>query len=97
MKKFEKAVAASALSLGLAGGMVAVGASVDSIQNQDRRACYADLDGTEQNQCLSEVSLNTGSESLLQLGVAAGIIAAVAAGVQAYRALDKMSSDSEIV
>jgi hypothetical protein len=87
MKKFEKAVATSTLSFALAGGMLAVGANVDHVQNEDRRACYTELDGIDQGQCLVDVSQRTNPETLLELGSMLGLLGSLAAGVQAYRAL----------
>lgn len=89
MKKFEKAVSVSVLSLGLAGGMLAVGAHVEHVQDEDRLACYTQLDGEERDACLTDVSQSTTTEQLLEIGALAGIIGAVAAGVQAYRSLAK--------
>lgn len=91
MNKLGKSVAISSLSMGLAGGLLALGANVDHVQNQDRRACYERLDGQDQEQCLAEVRLNSNTEQVLEIGPLVGLLGAVAAGVQAYRALAKES------
>lgn len=89
MKKFEKAVAVSTLSVVLTAGMYAVGAAVNHSQNGDRRACFADLNGQDQSDCLNGLSNNQASKSALELVELFGAIGALAGGVQAYRALDK--------
>jgi hypothetical protein len=91
MKKFEKAVAVSAISMGIAGGMLAVEAHVEHVFNTDKRDCYTQLDAKQQNACLADLSSGSSSEQLLEVGAIAGLIGAVAAGVQAYRALAKES------
>ncbi|MDL2342186.1 MAG: hypothetical protein QFB87_03870 [Patescibacteria group bacterium] len=96
MNKFEKAVTTSALSMAAAAGFLALGSHTEHVATQDKQHCYELQGSSSQKACLADAEASHVGVYGSQYGMYLGLIGGLAAGVQAYRALDKQPLKSEL-